>query len=873
MGSFTATAEPKAPCKVKETNNCEERKDCTMIGFQLRAAALLAVLATTQCSADSPLSQISNPSQSAYYTEMMVQSSSLEPAKCSQNVLEARRTATVTQGVKPTVSLQAALLIFLGVGIFAVIIAQSFQMVRKYIYKDADNLDTAFDAGGKVSIGLTATTIVSQWTWSATLLQSSTVASKYGISGPYWYAGGATIQIIIFSILSIMLKTRAPGAKTFLQVIKARFGTRTHIVFCTFAFFTNLIVMMSLTIAGTAVLNSLVADLSPELAAMLLATVIGGYTLIGGLGATFYVSYFNTALIFVLILMLVVEVFYNPFENPENPFGDSESVFNFISCWKAPEGNYENSYFTFWSSGGLVFGLVNIIGNFGTVFCDQAYWQSSVAAKPLQGVWGFITGGLTWFAIPFSLATTMGLAYLGMSSAQGAPLLSEKDVSAGLAAPLVAQKLLGTTGEYSMLFLILMAVMSTGSAEVIAVASLIIYDIYQMYVAPFRKDLKRGHCIICNKPTNARYIIKGELNDNGELNNVICTCPSATNCQGCKNDSIARAKAEGIVKPRFECAIHADYKTYQECLLSYKNWCIVLVTFLSVPLCLFCWAVNLDLAWTYYFTGILIASSVVPIALSIVWARVTAAGMIAGVLGGCAAGMIIWLSYASTFPGGLAAEFFVKNTGEEYPMLAGNIGAIMVGALFSITVSFATRPHMTPEQVEAEWEKTRDIDNPLNPWVQVYKGELQLEEGAHFHDRPALDIVIRKFRAAKLTAYVAGLFFTVLFVCIWPGSMLSVDVMEGFGFAVWTTLSRGWAFVAAAFIIIIPLVQEIHAIHRQYKLNQQMSDEDDESHPTEETPQMQQQPPLTNNSTSGNKQGVILRQLHKVVTQIIGTKK
>ncbi len=36
--------------------------------------------------------------------------------------------------------------------------------------------------------------------------------------------------------------------------------------------------------------------------------VIGGYTLIGGLGATFYVSYFNTTMIFVLILMLVVEV-------------------------------------------------------------------------------------------------------------------------------------------------------------------------------------------------------------------------------------------------------------------------------------------------------------------------------------------------------------------------------------------------------------------------------------------------------------------------------------------------------------------------------------------------------------------------------------
>jgi len=112
-----------------------------MVGlFQLRAGALLAILATTQCSAgddsSSSSSLISKPAtHSAYFTEMMVQSDSLEPAKCSDRVLEARRTATITQGVKPTVSLQAALLIFLGVGIFAVFIAQSFQMVSSEIIK------------------------------------------------------------------------------------------------------------------------------------------------------------------------------------------------------------------------------------------------------------------------------------------------------------------------------------------------------------------------------------------------------------------------------------------------------------------------------------------------------------------------------------------------------------------------------------------------------------------------------------------------------------------------------------------------------------------------------------------------------------------
>ena len=121
-----------------------------MAGFQLRAATIVAILATTQCLAsdsDSPAASISNPAQtahSAYFTEMVVQSDSLEPAKCSDRVLEARRTATITQGVKPTVSLQAALLIFLGVGIFAVFIAQAFQMVSSEIIKLASKGAHAF---------------------------------------------------------------------------------------------------------------------------------------------------------------------------------------------------------------------------------------------------------------------------------------------------------------------------------------------------------------------------------------------------------------------------------------------------------------------------------------------------------------------------------------------------------------------------------------------------------------------------------------------------------------------------------------------------------------------------------------------------------
>ena len=75
--------------------------------------------------------------------------------------------------------------------------------------------------------------------------------------------------------------------------------------------------------------------------------------------------------------------------------------------------------------------MIEFSGNFGTVFVDQSYWQSSVAAKPRQGMWGFLAGGLVWFSIPFTFATTMGLGYVALGTYYGEPLLSDAEVSAG----------------------------------------------------------------------------------------------------------------------------------------------------------------------------------------------------------------------------------------------------------------------------------------------------------------------------------------------------------------------------------------------------------------------------------------------------------
>lgn len=114
-----------------------------------------------------------------------------------------------------------------------------------------------------------------------------------------------------------------------------------------------------------------------------------------------------------------------------------------------------------------------------TVFVDQSYWQSAIAARPSSAAKGYLLGGICWFAIPFSLATSLGLA----STALMLPI-NAGEAGSGLVPPAVGDHLLGQAGSVLILVMLFMAIVSTASAECIAVSSLISYDIYREYVNP-----------------------------------------------------------------------------------------------------------------------------------------------------------------------------------------------------------------------------------------------------------------------------------------------------------------------------------------------------------------------------------------------------
>lgn len=53
-------------------------------------------------------------------------------------------------------------------------------------------------------------------------------------------------------------------------------------------------------------------------------------------------------------------------------------------------------------------------------------------------------------------------------------------------------------------------------------------------------------------------------------------------------------------------------------------------------------------------------------------------------------------------------------------MLCGNLVAILFSGVVTVVVSFVTNRYYDKSQDAEIWENTRDIDNPLAPWTEVY---------------------------------------------------------------------------------------------------------------------------------------------------------
>ncbi|KAK0335287.1 urea active transporter [Friedmanniomyces endolithicus] len=238
-------------------------------------------------------------------------------------------------------------------------------------YNNELQTSEAFSTAGRtVKSGLVSSAVVSSWTWAATLLQSSSVSSKYGVSGPFWYASGATVQVILFATLAIELKRKAPNAHTFLEAIRARYGPATHGVYIVFGLMTNILVTAMLLTGGSAVVTSL-TGVPTAAACFLLPIGVVLYTMFGGIKATFLTDYVHTVMILIIIFLFAFTAYAT-----SSVLGSPGVVYDKLvaAAERHPvAGNAQGSYLTMRSQEGVVFFVINLVGNFRTVFCDNGY--------------------------------------------------------------------------------------------------------------------------------------------------------------------------------------------------------------------------------------------------------------------------------------------------------------------------------------------------------------------------------------------------------------------------------------------------------------------------------------------------------------------
>lgn len=111
---------------------------------------------------------------------------------------------------------------------------------------------------------------------------------------------------------------------------------------------------------------------------------------------------------------------------------------------------------------------------------------------------------MAWFAIPFGFATTLGLSAVALTSNPRFPTYpntpTDSDITSGLTAAFAASALLGKSGAVALLIVLFMAVTSCASAELIAVSSVLTFDVYKTYIRPRATPnqlIAVSHAMIC----------------------------------------------------------------------------------------------------------------------------------------------------------------------------------------------------------------------------------------------------------------------------------------------------------------------------------------------------------------------------------------
>ncbi|KAI1629485.1 SSS family solute:Na+ symporter [Exophiala viscosa] len=365
--------------------------------------------------------------------------------------------------------------------------------IKKSFNEDNKSTETFMVANRSVGTGLTASAVISSWLYSSALLGASLLTYSYGLALGVWWGASASTMVCVMAYLSIEAKRKAPNAHTMLEIVKTRYGSAAHILWIFLCLLNNSFTFSAMIVGAAGSVTTL-TGMNIIASTYLLPLGVAVYTYFGGLRATFLTDYVHTFIIMIILVWFTIKVI------AVKEIGSIGALYDaVVQAGKdyPVDGNYEGSYLTMRSQQCLYFGILHITANFGSVIMDTGFWQKGFSADVAAAVPGYVLGGVASFSVPWCVGTIVGLAGLALEVTPiwpGYPTrLTADEVANGLVLPYVAQAVAGKAGAGAILLTIFMSCTSIASAQLIAMSSIISFDIYGTYInkTPTNKQLIR----------------------------------------------------------------------------------------------------------------------------------------------------------------------------------------------------------------------------------------------------------------------------------------------------------------------------------------------------------------------------------------------
>ncbi|MCF8590352.1 sodium:solute symporter family protein [Gordonia liuliyuniae] len=177
------------------------------------------------------------------------------------------------------------------------------------ISKRKENADGYMTGGGKIGFGISAASMTATWIWASSMYASATSGYTYGISGPIHYGLWGALMILLIYPFGRRIRKVAPNAHTIAEVMFARHGRSSQLLLAGSNILGSLISLTSNLIAG----GALVAMLSPFSFTQGIIAIGGGvllYTLWSGFRASVLTDFVQVVFMLGAVVIIIPVVFF-----------------------------------------------------------------------------------------------------------------------------------------------------------------------------------------------------------------------------------------------------------------------------------------------------------------------------------------------------------------------------------------------------------------------------------------------------------------------------------------------------------------------------------------------------------------------------------